>query len=545
VTASGIRGRWLSPAVALFGVFVYLDSLDGLYIPHIGDEAPYIEIARLTASNGSWLPLQTASGLENTKPPLLFWVGIAATGWASEWTLLRLRLPIAAFTFATAALTFWLCRKLGHPRETAWLSALTFLGFYSSFQYGRPFLTNSPETFLVFLSFSLVLVYREAWIPAGIALGIACLFKSFALIAPVGLALLLVSGRRRLLHVGLTVALALAIFGLWPLLDPDPGSVIRNFVLEENLGKLQGQGYLRGLVSGPYALHWLWLGHFGNAGLFALPLLALIVATIRGRKTLCPEEKSLWILVLSFLLVYSIPSQRQENYLIPTTPALAILIARRWSGFPEGWFRWFALPGAFFAFALLTVVLGIREDALPPGSYAGWELAVPVIVLGLWIALLVRPGAGRYSFHALVFASFFLIGLAVAPFEGPLGRFAPEGVAFLRGKRVFVPSEFVSRHERHRFLLPGARIEGYDAADADSASRLLSRGQHVVVYRAPGAGIEGPFRTIARRYDLRSRQTAEEMWRIFYHREIDLLVRQELVVRRHRRDRMDGKGAPN
>jgi hypothetical protein len=33
------------------------------------------------------------------------------------------------------------------------------------------------------------------------------------------------------------------------------------------------------------------------------------------------------------------------------------------------------------------------------------------------------------------------------------------------------------------------------------------------------------------------------MWRIFYHREIDLLVRQELVVRRHRRDRMDGKGA--
>jgi len=152
---------------------------------------------------------------------------------------------------------------------------------------------------------------------------------------------------------------------------------------------------------------------------------------------------------------------------------------------------------------------------------------------------MILPRAARYSVHALVFASFLLISMAVAPFEGPLGRYDPERVAFLQGKRVYVPSEFISRHERHRFLLPGARIEGYDPADVDSASRLLSSGQHVVVHRAPGGGIEGPFRVIARRFDLRSRQTPEEMWRIFYHRELDLLVRQELVVRRHRRDRMD------
>jgi hypothetical protein len=31
------------------------------------------------------------------------------------------------------------------------------------------------------------------------------------------------------------------------------------------------------------------------------------------------------------------------------------------------------------------------------------------------------------------------------------------------------------------------------------------------------------------------------MWRIFYHGEMDLLVRQELVVRRHRLDRMRGR----
>ena len=539
MSPSELRARFLWPLVALFGAFVYLVSLDGLYIPHIGDEAPYIEIARLTAENGSWLPLKTGAGLENTKPPLLYWVGIVATDWGSKWTLFRLRLPIVSFTFATAILTFWLCRKLGYEKETAWLSALTFLGFYSSFQYGRPFLINSPETFFVFLSFALVLVFRESWMAAGTALGIACLFKSFALVAPVGLALAWVGGRRRLLHVVLTVAVALAVFGLWPLLDPDPAGVFRHFVLEENLGKLQGQGYVRALVTGPYALHWLWLGHFGNAGLFAVPLLFLIITTLRERKSLSAEEKSLWILVLSFLLVFSIPSQRQENYLIPTVPALAILLARRWKSFPEDRFRWFAVPGVVFTAALLWVVLGIRGRVLPPGTYAAWQLAVPAVVLGLWIGIIILPRAARYSFHVLVFASFLLISMAVAPFEGPLGRYDPVRVAFLQGKRVYVPSEFISRHERHRFLLPGARIEGYDPADVDSASRLLSSGQHVVVHRAPGGGIEGPFRVIARRFDLRSRQTPEEMWRIFYHRELDLLVRQELVVRRHRRDRMD------
>jgi len=192
------RARFLWPLVAVLGAFVYLFSLDGLYIPHIGDEAPYIEIARLTAESGSWLPLKTGSGLENTKPPLLYWLGIVATDWGSNWTLFRLRVPVVLFTFATAVLTFWLSRKLGYERETAWISALTFLGFYSSFQYGRPFLINSPETFFVFLSFALPLGFRESWFAAGIALGIACLFKSFALVAPVGLAFVWVGGRRRL-----------------------------------------------------------------------------------------------------------------------------------------------------------------------------------------------------------------------------------------------------------------------------------------------------------------------------------------------------------
>jgi 4-amino-4-deoxy-L-arabinose transferase-like glycosyltransferase len=538
VTSSTALTRWVWPATALFGALVYLYSLDGLYIPHIGDEAPYIEITRLTAESGSLLPLKTSAGLENTKPPLLYWLGIAATSWSSKWTLFRLRAPILAFTFLTSALAFWVARRLGLGREVAWLSALTFLGFYSSFQYGRPFLINSPETFFVFLSFALFLV-RASPIASGLALGVACLFKSFALTAPVGVALAWSGGRKRFPQAAVIVAIALAVFALWPLLDPDPAAVLRHFVLEENFGKLRGEGYVRGLFTGPYALHWLWLGPFGSAGLFAVPLLFLAVTSFRERKSLSPEEKSLWILVLSFLLVYSIPSQRQENYLIPTVPALSILVARRWKELPDSWLRSSAVPGVLFAAALLWVLTGIRGLVLPPGSYAFWHVAVPVLVLGAWLLLLALPRAARRHFHAMVFASFLLLSIVVAPFEGPLGRYSPQRISFLKGKRVYVPSEFISRHERHRFLLPGARIEGYDPANVDSLSRLLSSGQHVIVYRPPGGGVDGPFRVIGRRFDLRSRQTLDEMWRIFYHRELDLLVRQELVVRRHRRDRMD------
>jgi 4-amino-4-deoxy-L-arabinose transferase-like glycosyltransferase len=544
-----LRASALLPLVAALAGAAYVYSGGGLYIPHIGDEAPYIEIARLTAESSRWLPLKTAPGLENTKPPLLFWVGIVATEGGRQWTLERLRAPVFLSTFLTALAVFWLARKLGFERETAWLAALTYLGFYSTFQYGRPFLTNSPETLFTFLSFALVLGLRDRrdglapWIASGLALGIACLFKSFALVVPAGAALswLVLAERgfdRALGRVGLVVVLALAVFSLWPLLDPEPGAVIRHFVVEENLGKLQGEGYLRGLFTGPYALHWLWLGPFANAGLFALPLAAVSFSSLRERRRLSREERALWILVLAFLAVYSIPRQRQENYLLPIMPALALLIAGRWRSFPDAWFRWFSLPGAAGGALLLSVVSAVRKEVLPEGGYAGWQLALLWLLPPVWVASAILPRAGRRFFHAFVFAAFFAISAALAPFEGPLGRFAPERVQFLSGERVFVPTEFISKHERHRFLLPGSKIEGYDPKDADGLSRLLESGEFVVVHRAPGEDVVGPFRPVARRFDLRTRQSKSEMWRIAVRGELGLLVRQELVLRRYRMDRL-------
>ena len=550
--------RILWPLVASLALVVYLYGLGGLYIPRIGDEAPYIEITRLTAESGAWLPLRTAPELENTKPPLLFWTGIVTTNWAESWTLTRLRAPIVLTTFLTAALVFGVGRKLGGT-EAGWLSGLTFLAFYSTFQYGRPFLTNMPESLFVFLAFTTVLVAGRRslwlWTAAGLSLGVACLFKSFALVAPVGLALawfclvarqwdlraFLRSDAPRLAYA---CVVALSCFALWPLLDPNPEAIVRHFVLEENVGKLGGENYWQGLFTGRYSLPRLWLGHLGNAGLLAVPLVCLVIVGIRERRTLKLEEKGLWILVLSFLLVYSVPSQRQENYLIPTVPALAVLLGIRWLDIPSRWFRGFVLPVIPALAILLSLMIAASRDGFPPGSYALWQFAIPVLGIVGACSIAVWSRLGKTAFHAVVFLAFGTLACAVAPLDGPLGRFAPDRIARLEGRLVFVPSEFIRKHERHRFLLPGARIEGYDPLDTDEVARLLEARHFVAVLRPVGEESAGPFRIFARRLDLRSRQTTEEMVRLVFKGELDLVLRQELIVRRHTVRRESNKAPP-
>jgi 4-amino-4-deoxy-L-arabinose transferase-like glycosyltransferase len=544
--------RFWWPSVGVLAVFTYIYSLDGLHIPHIGDEAPYIQIVRLTAESGQWLPLKTASGLENTKPPLLFWLGIVSTDWARYWSLFRLRLPIVLITFLTAALVFLLADRMKGDRESGYIAALTFLGFASTFQYGRPFLTNLPETLFIFLPFFSLIYFRDRreegrigfWMVIGMSVGIACLFKSFVLVVPVGVALawwlLLERGwhfetflRKDASKIALALVLALGCFALWPFLDPDPGSVIRNFVLEENLGKLGGESYLSGLFTGSYPLHRIWLGHLANAGLFALPLLYLAVTSVKGRAKLSRDNKSLWILVLSFLIVYSVPSQRQENYLLPTVPALAVLMGVCWKEIESRWFYLFNVAIVLTLIPLAVLIFTV-SDALPPGSYRWWQLGLPVVAILVTGVSLLWNRASPYVFHLQVFLVAATLAAGLAPFEGPLGRYDHQTVEALEAKTVYVPSNFISKYERHRFLLPGSRVEGYHPSNTERLNQLLRRGEVVALERGLGQTVAGPFEVYGKRLTLRSRQRGDEIARILFEGELDLLVQQEIIVRRRK-----------
>lgn len=340
-------------AVIALAAAAYLLGLSSLRMPTNGDEMIYAQITRATAAGGHWLPLKSEMpDMVNTKPPLLFWQGLVTTDWARRWSLVALRWPSVAWTFATAVLV-GLIGWRGAGRDTAkgLLAAAIYLAFLSSYRYGRPFLTNPPETFWSFLCFFLMLWWRPRSFESrfvvptivGLAVGMALLTKSFAQLVPIGAGLVAWHLReqrgdwrrfaaRSLPGLAWMAALSLAIFALWFLLDPDPQAIWQEFVVQENLGKMKAgrPSYLGALLWGRTSLWVYSLTWFTNAGLLALPLLGTMIRGWQQRREMGDVERLLWLLVGAYFVVFLIPTQRSGRYLLEAMPALAVLMALQW-----------------------------------------------------------------------------------------------------------------------------------------------------------------------------------------------------------------------
>jgi len=135
----------------LLALTAYFYGLDSIHIPKIGDEPPYLQITRVTAESGSMLPLVWDGGINNTKPPMLFWQGILTTGWGKYWNPWTLRGPVVLYSMVIALVIGLFARKLSGDALTGLMGGLIYLGFLSTIQHGRPFLTNPPETLFLFL----------------------------------------------------------------------------------------------------------------------------------------------------------------------------------------------------------------------------------------------------------------------------------------------------------------------------------------------------------------------------------------------------------
>ncbi len=254
---------WPWIALVVLAALLYLFGLGGAYAPTNGDEMVYIHIARLTAESGQWLPLQSEIvDTRNTKPPLLFWQAMVAGNWGENWSLFALRLPSIVYTFLTTALLAFFTHRISGQVRTACLAAVLYLVYFSTFRYGRVYLTSAPETFWLALpmwwllwmhlrradqAFSVRQWGLGTYTLFGVAMGLGCAYKSFALAAPAAAALwcaaLLAETRvslpamvRATLGTGWSAALAVGIFALWFALDPDPTSVWQEFVVAENAG---------------------------------------------------------------------------------------------------------------------------------------------------------------------------------------------------------------------------------------------------------------------------------------------------------------------
>ena len=472
---------WVGLLALALGVFVYLHNLGSEHAATNPDEHLYWQITRMTAEGGEWLPLKNFSPPErNTKPPALFWQGVVMTDWGRHWELWRVRLPVALYTLATAALVLLVGRRLGGRWDTGVLAALVFLAFFSTYRYGRVALTSAPETFWFFLPFFVLLYWRPRpgglnWPLAfafGLMVGVGLLYKSFALVLPsaAGLTWWTLHQRGYRPHdwlrndapkIAVLSLVALAVFGLWFLLDPYPDRILQDFVLKENVGKFDPKGgnYVVNFFAGNYSIWRILFGYPFNAGLLAPAVVAVFWLAFRRRADLADPEKLLWIWVLTQLVVFTFPNQRDERYLLPAMPALALLTALTWPRIP----RWvlgitLAAVGVITAgFLLGAIILTVEAAAGPLYPWFAW-----LIFLGI-VAVAVAGLRNKDLTHALACPAILLLYLGYAvfllPFDGPRGAYDQAAIDAVRGRTVILPTVYGAHDEVYRFMLPGCEVE--------------------------------------------------------------------------------------
>lgn len=522
--------------VLLLAIASYFFGLDSLQIPKNGDEFPYAHITRLTADSGHLLPLQsTLDNMRNTKPPLLFWQGIFSTHWGHEWTLWNLRYPNVLYTLATAVLVGLLGWKCSQRHVvTGLLAAILWLGFFSTYRYGRPFLTNAGEIFWLFLPFFLLLFrgkksFDSPWaIPLliGISVGLGLLYKSFALLLPVGLGLAFWYWRyrhyrpaeflRRDVYKLLLIALlSLGIFALWFALDPDPQSIWNEFVIGENAGKFDphGASYLSKMFWGNGSIWVLATGYALNAGLLAIIVFATMgLALWRAFRhgDLSDDEKFLWWWVLILFVVFCFPSQRSSRYLLEAMPALAVLIALVWFRLN----RWVLFTTTLICTLTIAAVgyLGwlLQHDVGHP-VYSATDAVLLVIILAALTLALLLPRLLPWLTLPAVFAAYLTLTGFLSVFDGPMGRYKENIQWRMVGQTVWVPYNFNAAYEQYRFLLPGADIRGY-RDDAGIPLHILRERYPLLILQQP---LDAPTctdcRILGERLELRGRQSDAEI----------------------------------
>ena len=559
------RIAWVT--LLLTAVLTYLFGLGGQYVPTNGDELVYTHIARLTAASGHWLPLVSDLGhMRNTKPPLLFWQAMVAGDWGHNWHMAALRAPSVLYTMLIALATGWTVQRLTGNVHKAMLAATIYLAFFCTFRFGRTYLTSAPETFWLSLPMFVLLWWQlgpvqaspsPPTVPAkellgwlthtvfGIAMGLGLAYKSFALIAPAAVTLWCAQlvaqpqlNWRKVwqtsLKVTLSALIALGIFGLWFVLDPDPQAVWQEFVLGENAGKMNNNaGYWHtALFGGGFSIWAQLLGYVQNAGPLAFVVLGLmalgLAQTWRWRQKLASApSRGVWLLLTwlaVWLLVFTLPSQRSARYLIPAMPALAMLLAIYWERIGRAWFvPSLLLCGVFIGF--LGRVAWSAHD-LELGSTPDLLMTLLVVVpgLGLVLAGLLNPAWTRHCTLAGAVGVYAVFGLATEPLNGPSGQYGPQTRQAIQTQRIAVPSSFNGQFERFEFLLPGNHFVPYDgdaratktASDNTAElSRLLATHDAVVWLQTrdePAAPLCAPdCKLLSSRWEVKGRHQSGEI----------------------------------
>lgn len=485
---------WTGWLALLLAVFVYFYALGSDHAATNGDELLYAQITRVTAETAQWLPLQSeVERHRNTKPPALFWQGIVTTDWAKHYKLWRLRYPSVLYTLGVAAMVFLIGRKLGGNTSIGILAALVYLCFFGTYRYGRVFLTSAPETFWLFLPFCLLLLRARPVAPIGwsraiifgLMFGAAMLYKSFALALPAAAGLAWWTLRARdyrwlswlktdAPQIALAGFVSLGVFSLWYFLDPQRHLILADFVLDENVGKFDtdGDNYLLNLLWGGSSIWRNVVSYPINAGLLAPAVAAVFALGYMRRREMELGEKLLWFWLIALFVVFTLPNQRDERYLLPGMPALAVLCALYWTRIPV-WLLGISLAAiAVIAFGMgwgaILLTRDLAEGLLYPWYF--WVFIASLVAFAL-VALMRRTPI-RSAVLPGILLLYLAFGLFLIPFDGPRGAFDRAAQDLARGKSFPAPVNFGAREEIYRFLLPGSNPRPYRINKAPTLEQL-------------------------------------------------------------------------
>jgi hypothetical protein len=232
-------------------------------------------------------------------------------------------------------------------------------------------------------------------------------------------------------------------------------------VLKENAGKFDPKrgNYFFNMVAGNHSIWRILFGYPFNAGLLAPAIVALVVIAFRGRKLLSEPEKLLWIWVITQMVVFAFPQQRDERYLLPAMPALAVLAALQWGKIPC-WLLAIILVACAVIPAVLLLGGVILTGELAEGPLYPWYFAPAMAVLvGIALTGLLRRDWTKLLAAPCVILVYLAYALFSAPFDGPRGAFSRETIDAVQGRTVVLPTVYGAHDEVYRFLLPGADIQ--------------------------------------------------------------------------------------
>lgn len=356
-----------------------------------------------------WLIPQCAGQPRVNKPPLLVWLNLLAWSGLSpesapvEALVLRARVLGIAFALLAIAATAWAGRRL-YNAETGLVAGLAI-------GTGMLFLRHARiAAYDIHLLGWLALVLagaaaamtarsprgrRGAWALAGVALGAAVLTKgplAFLLGAGPIAAWIATQPRPRSAAwrgLGLTCATTLLIAAPWyaHVLATVPESAGRMFVEYKAVRKeFQPPWYYLGLVGLVFPWTFAWLRSLPDA----------------VRRGMDRGRDAAWVWFLFVFVAMSIPGAKQQRYILPILPAMALMVARGWmegGGGADRWRRWMdrAHLGLLVVVSVLAPVFLLVQDRIVAWR---WIDRAPVALDAAWVAPLLALALGLAAWTA-------------------------------------------------------------------------------------------------------------------------------------------------